>query len=236
MTERQSSKDNSTSHRRERGSHPTLCRRRTLSPASTKAILEQEIEDAQTATADLMEVEGNDNREPGSEVVSKKRSADSDGSSEDIERSPMKVQVQQARVMTSDSTNMLCDIQCDSVVSDVISHQFEYENINNGQDATDLTSLETASLVHENKNIEERSPPHIVSSHDLVEIKRDQSSASIAKNEEVISASDGDGDGHEEAMAMQRYEMRMEVAKWKYFWEVVSVDAARVARTNNGNV
>jgi hypothetical protein len=35
-------------------------------------------------------------------------------------------------------------------------------------------------------------------------------------------------EGSAEERACQRYELRLEVAKWKYFWELASADAARV--------
>ena len=57
--------------------------------------------------------------------------------------------------------------------------------------------------------------------------KRDVSNNSNECSQDTIAKCEGLD--YQQSRANERYEMRLEIAKWKYFWELASADAAKLA-------
>ena len=225
-------------HRRDRSS---ASRRRTLSPASTKAILQQEIEDTLKSNNDVdvgedchaesstsattleQDLQYNDTSQNNHEesLVSKKRSLllDSSQPSDDVDSSPHKVLIQQAEsddtassqgLYDQDMKNVVCNIQCDEVVSDPFQSMTRGVDINSNH----CDGRKDGMKARENNSSDNEGKMETSSCEPVSQL----CSVDDCSLEEV------------EMKASQRYDIRLQVAKWKYFWEMASADAARSAR------
>jgi hypothetical protein len=284
--DRSRNKGRNSSRCRDDDSSGVSSRRRTLSPASTKAILQQEIEDTLLSESDSnmksdlhemgrelsqsgqqkspcsppntnMDIENSETHEGDINIDAvslrrnassgKKRSLPAAGSGgvggAEFFQSPLKVQLQSSSPATQliDVPDIVIDTEDDAridpfidimnitspiaVKPKVISHKDEegilkYERVSTGDDSLMRTkegfsAFEGMSCGVEEVLINENASPDAQSECNL-EILPQNSNGELNEEEQ-------------EERALKRYELRLEVAKWKFFWEVASAGAARAA-------
>mmetsp|Transcript_27252 Transcript_27252/g.46033 ORF Transcript_27252/g.46033 Transcript_27252/m.46033 type:complete len:563 (+) Transcript_27252:125-1813(+) len=265
VRKKERSRGRSGSRSRREESRGAISRRRTLSPASTKAILQQEIEDTiagetneqmETTTQENVEsltgdeiipndVEETTNMDVAEDVIDdieeknlrrsssgKKRSLQSGGGSglESLQ-SPFKVQLQSS----SPVMQMLevSDKEVEQQQDATIDH---FADLGNMDVPVAVKPLALQSIGSGEMNDEEVDGTIKDNAGDVIMDNQETSAFcdkpvvenTLIANCAGVEEQEPDEETQEEK-AYARYELRLEVAKWKYFWEMASEGAARVA-------